>query len=560
MFTGIGVSPGSAVAPVLRLAPPITTSPQDSDRGPASDTAAQLAVLREGFTKAAEALKAEANVRDGEARDVLNVAAQIAGDSALHASAEKHVKAGMPAGHSVTLAAAEFAEMLEKLGGYMAERAADLRGVRDHVVALIKGVAVPGVPQPGHPYVLVAKDLTPADTATLGGSDVVAIVTEEGGPTSHTAILARALGIPAVVAARGASELDDGAEVLVNGASGVVYVNPSAEQRQRALAASAAALVTSGSGCTQDGHPVGLLANIAGPADGVAALEADAEGVGLFRTEFAFLDRSTAPTFDEQKALYTAVLAPFAGKKVVARTLDAGADKPLPFLPLGADENPALGVRGLRTRVRFPELLENQLKALAAAGAESNADLWVMAPMVATFDEVAEFTALARGYGIRTCGAMIEVPSAALRAGDILSEADFVSIGTNDLTQYTLAADRMLGAVAPLLDPWQPALLDLVALTVNASEGKPVGVCGEAAADPLLALVFAGLGVSSLSMAPRAIAGVRTALLGVTFAQCQQTAEAARKARTATEARNAVRDLVPAALLAELGLAQDGLA
>ncbi|MCW4351952.1 phosphoenolpyruvate--protein phosphotransferase [Hoyosella sp. YIM 151337] len=550
MFTGIGVSPGTVIAPALQLAPPVPTSAEDER----ADTAGELTAMRNGFTNAVMQLRAEAGRREGDARDVLEVAAQIADDSALHAAAEKHITEGAPAAHAVTLAAAEFATMLERLGGYMAERAADLRGVRDRVVASIKNVALPGIPQPGYPYVLVAKDLTPADTATLGGSDVAAIVTEEGGPTSHTAILARALGIPAVVAVSGATAISAGTDLLVNGARGVVVADPTEEQRLSATAAEATALLTSGPGQTQDGHRVSLLANIAGPGDSAAAHEADAEGVGLFRTEFAFLDRASAPSFEEQKQLYVDVLAQFPGRKVVARTLDAGADKPLPFLPLGTEENPALGVRGLRTRTRFPALLETQLHALAAAAAETSADLWVMAPMVATTDDAAEFAALARQYGLQTAGAMIEVPSAALRAGDILTEAAFVSIGTNDLTQYTLAADRMLGAVAHLLDPWQPALLDLVALTAAVAEGKPVGVCGEAAADPLLALVFTGLGVSSLSMTPRAIAAVRTALHAVTHEQCQQFAAAARKSRTAAQARSAVRALAPASLLSDVGL------
>lgn len=550
MFTGIGVSPGTVVAPALHLAPCVTTTPRDNK----GDVSTESAKLYAGFGQAAAALKAEAARRQGEARDVLEVAAQIAGDSALHSAAEKHVRAGVPAGHAVTLAAGEFAEMLKALGGYMAERAADLQGVRDHVVAHIMGAPVPGVPRPGHPYVLVARDLTPADTATLGGSDVIGIVTEEGGPTSHTAILARALGIPAVVAAAGVSAIASETDILVNGATGHVVAGPTPQQRLAASASVTAVLLSRGPGRTQDGHPVSLLANIAGPGDARAALDADAEGVGLFRTEFAFLERSTAPSLDEQKNLYTKVLTQFAGKKVVARTLDAGADKPLPFLPMGAEENPALGMRGLRTRARFPELLETQLAALAAAAHDTGADLWVMAPMVATVEEAEQFAALTRSHGIQMPGAMIEIPSAALRAGDILSEVGFVSIGTNDLAQYTLAADRMLGAVAPLLDPWQPALLDLVSAAASAADGKPIGVCGEAAADPLLALVFAGFGVTSLSMAPPAIAFVRTALHGVTLEQCGELAAAARKSRTAQEARSAVRERVPAALLAELGL------
>jgi phosphotransferase system enzyme I (PtsI) len=403
------------------------------------------------------------------------------------------------------------------------------------------------MPSPGHPYVLVARDLSPADTAGLDPDQVLALVAEEGGPTSHTAILARSLGLPAVLRCAGALTIDDGTLVLVDGAAGEVRVGVDrasvaattrAEQARRLRSAGGA-----GAGRTSDGHAVPLLANVGsardltGAAGGVPAVE----GVGLFRTELLYLDRAAPPTVDEQAAAYAEVFAAVGTGTVVVRTLDAGADKPLPFLTARREPNPALGVRGLRVSRRRPEVLGEQLRAIALAAASAAADVRVMAPMVSTPAEAAEFAAACRAAGLRTVGVMIEVPAAALRADALLAEVDFLSIGTNDLSQYAFAADRQCGELAELLDPWQPALLDLIARcgAAGAAAAKPVGVCGEAAADPALAPVLVGLGVTSLSMPARAVPAVRDALAGYTLADCRKLAEAVRTAADPLDARAA---------------------
>jgi phosphotransferase system enzyme I (PtsI) len=278
------------------------------------------------------------------------------------------------------------------------------------------------------------------------------------------------------------------------------------------------------------------LLNI-GDASGAAAVaRVDAEGVGLFRTEFLYLGRQEAPSVDEQVSLYMGVFNLMAGRKIVVRTLDAGADKPLPFLNPDAEPNPALGVRGLRTARRSPAVLTDQLAALALAQQATGALVWVMAPMVATVAETKWFTDFAHEHGLPVAGVMVEVPAAALRASDILGHADFLSIGTNDLAQYTLATDRMAGELADLLDPWQPALLDLIRMTAEAglAAGKSVGVCGEAAASPALAPILVGLGVTSLSMSASAVADVRDALAAVSLAQCRHMAEGALAGRRLT--------------------------
>jgi len=434
-------------------------------------------------------------------------------------------------------------QALQALGGRTAERGADVRDVRDRIVAELLGLDIPGVPLRDEPFVLAAHDLAPADTAALAGGACVALVTEQGGPTSHTAIIARALGLPAVVGVAEASRIPDGAVVLVDGDRGTVEIDPDA---QRIEAAKHAAVIApfDGRGRLADGTPVTLLANVGGASDAEAAAAAGVEGVGLFRTEFCFLDRVDAPTIAEQVTAYRGVLSAFAGRRVVVRTLDAGSDKPLPFANADDEPNPALGVRGLRLARRNPALLDDQLRALAEAASAESARVDVMAPMVATVDEARDFAARARAAGLERAGVMIETPSAAILAAEVLDVVDFVSLGTNDLAQYTLAADRLLGELGDLNDAWQPAVLRLIGMVGSAGRAtdRSVGVCGEAAADPAIAPVLVGLGVTSLSMAPRALGRVAAALAAVTPEQCRAAAEAAAGAATAAEARAVAAD------------------
>jgi phosphoenolpyruvate-protein phosphotransferase (PTS system enzyme I) len=543
-LSGIGVSPGVAAGPVARMAaPPVVPTDATPTGDPEAENQAAMAAMR----SVAATLEERAARAPGEAAGVLSAQAMMAEDPTLASKVGEGVRAGKAAVTAVVEAFEDFRAMLAAAGPYMAERVADLDDLRNRTVATLLGVPMPGVPDPGHPFVLVALDLAPADTATLDAERVRAIVTEEGGPTSHTAILAKSLGIPAVVACRGATAIADGETVLVDGTDGTVVVAPDEAAVQAALDAEeakrAALGAVSGPGRTADDHPVQLLVNIAGDKDLDAAAAADSEGVGLFRTEFLFLDRPDAPTREEQQSVYQRVFDAFPGRKVVVRTLDAGADKPLEFVTVPDEPNPALGVRGLRTSRRTPELLEDQLAAVAAAAGASQAQVWVMAPMVSTSAEAAAFAEQVHGHGLPTGGVMVEVPAAAIRARHVAAACDFMSIGTNDLSQYTYAADRMAGELADLLDAWQPALLDLVRSTAEAGKaiGKPVGVCGEAASDPLLALVFVGLGVTSLSMAPVSIPAVRAALATHTLAECRGLATLALDAEDGRAARAAVR-------------------
>ena len=542
---GVGIGRGVAQGPVVRMAEALP-APEKTPSTVGTD--AERSRAREAVAAVAAELQQRAETAGGSAQEVLEAQAMIAEDPTLQDEVDARIDDGSTAEWAVHDAFAGFRATLEAVGGYLGERAADLDDIAQRVLAHLRGVDAPGVPDPGHPFVLVARDLAPADTALLNLEQVLALVTTDGGPTSHTAILAREKGIVAIVGATDAAALETGATVIVDAAAGAVTTDPTTEQLERASLRAAArddaesAPLTPGA--LADGTAVALLANLGKPADAADAVARGAEGVGLFRTEFLFLSSAQAPTVAQQRESYRELLAAFPGKKVVVRMLDAGADKPLAFLNDAHEENPALGLRGLRSLRASEDILREQLTALAEADAETEADLWVMAPMVATVEETKYFTALAKEYGIKTAGVMVEIPASALLADRVLAHTDFASIGTNDLTQYTMAADRMLGSVAGFQDPWHPAVLRLVGEVGAAGSraGKPVGICGEAAADPLLAIVLVGLGATSLSMASAALADVRLALSERTLDEARSLAEIALAADDAAGARTAVAD------------------
>ncbi|MFT4110224.1 phosphoenolpyruvate--protein phosphotransferase [Propionicimonas sp.] len=542
-FHGIGVSAGTAVGPLVVVTPP---PKPPADEPATTDADAAAATVHGVLEDVAKGLEERAAVANDHARPILEAGVMMARDPGLAAGIDTQLQAGKGPATAVTDAVEEICAMFTALGGYMAERVTDLRDVRDRAVARLLGQPEPGVPSLSVPSILAAHDLAPAETATLTTETCLGIITEAGGPTSHTAILASQLGIPAVVQAAGILKVPFGTTVAIDGGVGEITVNPTdqevalLEERKRRRAAALAG--GTGNGATKDGYPVALLANIGTAADAHKAAAQAVEGVGLFRTEFLFLDRDTMPTLEEQTATYTEVFTAFGDRRIVVRTLDAGADKPLKFADLGPEENPALGRRGIRLGMIRTDVLDTQLEALAAAYRATRADVRVMAPMIATQAEAMWFADRVRGLGLPKVGIMIEVPAAAIRSKGILYHVDFASLGTNDLSQYTMAADRMQGELAPLLDPWEPALLDVVALACEGGQlmGKPIGVCGEAGGDPALALVLAGLGVSSLSMAPGKVPAVRTALGLHTLTQCQQMAAAARAGTNATDAKTAV--------------------
>ncbi|MFR0569779.1 phosphoenolpyruvate--protein phosphotransferase [Bifidobacterium apri] len=538
VITGVGIGRGVAVGPVIRMAAPLP-EPTDAPRNESVSADAEI----NRAMKALNVVNADLNRRAEEAANgdeatkkaapILQAIAMFASDPSLAESIKNLITGGKTAERAVLEGFGQVEEMFKAIGGYQAERAADLHDVGQRVIANLMGLPAPGVPQSDTPFVLVAEDLSPADTAALDLNKTLAIVTSQGGPTSHTAILARARGIVAVVSAQGADDIKDGQTVVVNAAKSTVIVDPSeaeiAEAHEAKANAAKAKELRGKPGQTKDGHLIPLLANVGKPEDADPALEYGAEGVGLFRTEFLFLGNEEPPSVEEQTEAYAKLLSRFSGKKVVIRMLDAGADKPLPFLTPEDEPNPALGLRGLRTLRVHKQVLEDQLEAIARADAQTNADLWVMVPMVADQWEAEYFVKLGKSKGLKKVGVMAEVPSIALMADKVAQVADFVSIGTNDLTQYTLAADRTLGSVAHYQTAWHPAVLRAIKLIADAgnANGMPVGVCGEAAADPDLAVVLAGIGVNSLSMTPVALDDVRAQLASVTFEEAKAKAAAA---------------------------------
>ena len=546
---GTGVVAGFVYAPTAWIRPAPVPPPVSGNLAE-EDRPAEVERFKAAAETVAGRFTDRASAATGVATEVLGATAALARDRGWLRAATKLINAGARAETATTEAIEQFVTQFEKLGGLMAERTTDLRDIRNRVLAELMGLPEPGVPRPDSPVILCADDLAPADTAGLDPSLVLALVTRLGGPTSHTAIIARQLGIPCVVAAATLGDVAEGQMLLVDGTSGILTVSPDPVEARRLVAESAALAAEiaawRGPARTSDGVAVQLLANV---QDGAAARRAsagEAEGVGLFRTELCFLTARTEPSVDEQARIYGEVFAAFPGSKVVVRTLDAGSDKPVPFANHEHEENPALGVRGIRLGWTNAGIVERQLDAIAQAAEDTGAtDPWVMAPMVATVDEAYEFAELCRARNLKP-GIMVEIPAAALLADQFLAEVDFFSIGTNDLTQYAMAADRMSSRLATLTDPWQPAVLRLIQLAADAGgrAGKPVGVCGEAAADPLLACVLIGLGISSLSMAVTAIPTVGVQLGKVTLEQCREAAAQVASARNARDARELARRLL----------------
>ncbi|HEX9616752.1 MAG TPA: phosphoenolpyruvate--protein phosphotransferase [Anaerolineales bacterium] len=434
----------------------------------------------------------------------------------------------------------------------LSARAADLHDVGYRVLRIMMGAEEQSYLLPEHPVIVVARDMSPSDTASLDRERVLGFCTAAGGPTSHTAIIARALSLPAVVSAgAGVLDLADETVVILNGVEGTLVVDPPAEavrqaeetslrwQQQRSEARKSAAEPA----LTRDGKRVEVVANIGGLKDARQAISMGAEGVGLLRTEFLFLDRTEAPSETEQFEVYRDIAQAMQGLPVIVRTLDIGGDKPLPYVVVPHEENPFLGERGIRLCLARPDLFRQQLRAILRASAFGT--LRIMFPMVADLAEWCEARALVDEIRVELnapapeMGIMIEVPSAALMADAFAREVDFFSIGTNDLTQYTLAMDRMHPTLAGKSDGLHPAVLRLIATTVQAAhkEGKWVGVCGELGADAQAVPILVGLGVDELSVSVPAVPTVKAQIRTLDFGEAQSLAEQALRCATAPEVR-----------------------
>jgi phosphocarrier protein FPr len=434
----------------------------------------------------------------------------------------------------------------------VAGRAADLHDVGQRVLRLLASTEHSEPSLPDEPVILVADDLTPSDTAKLDPKRILGIVTVKGGPTSHTAIIARSLDIPAIVGAGPAVfELTGGITCILDGTSGSLYTEPSAAELESARVfqhdiqhqREEEYFERYQPALTTDGHRIEVVANIGKASEAAAAVDAGAEGVGLLRTEFLFLERDTPPSEDEQFEAYSEMTRALNGLPLIIRTLDIGGDKVVPYLNLPHEENPFLGVRGIRLCLRKPELFLPQLRAIYRASVTG--PVKIMFPMIATLEdlraakEVAEQVRAELGVPPVEIGIMIEVPSAVTMAAELARECDFFSIGTNDLTQYVLAMDRMHAALAKQVDGLHPAVLRLIDQTVRGAQsaGKWVGVCGGVAGDPRGAVILTGLGVSELSMSIPSIAAVKAHLRGISRTSAQAFAKRALACKTAEEVR-----------------------
>ncbi|MFU8840191.1 MAG: phosphoenolpyruvate--protein phosphotransferase [Nitriliruptoraceae bacterium] len=567
-LAGRAAAPGAAVAPVFVLETDVGHSPiPERRRGSA---AAEVARLRSALEAAGEqleelAVKVAEEAGEDEA-EIFEAHAEFAADPELLTLATEAIEDGASAERASTSAFGTFRDLLSASSSeYLAARAADLDDVRDRVIAILQGrtmlVSVPKVRS-----VIVARELTPSQTASLPMALIAGLVTETGSATSHAAILARSLGIPAIVGCEGVlAAVADGTTVAVDGRSGELFIDPDEalcaditgrmereEARQRELEA-----IRDEEGRTADGHRVELAANLGSPDDLAPALAAGAEGSGLVRTEFLFQDRRTEPDVDDQVGFYVQVLEAFPGRRVVFRTMDVGADKPLAFVDRDAEENPALGLRGIRLHLARPELFRTQLRALLRArAAVTDRDagrMAIMFPLVAKLSELtaarAHLDAVAAEEGIDLdeleVGIMIEVPSAALGAARLAEHVDFFSIGTNDLLQYTFAVDRLHGGVADIADPFEPDVLQLIGDVIAAGHdgGAWVGICGEAASEPLIAAALVGLGADELSMTRVAIPEVKDTLRNLTLAQCRTAVQQAlADSQDADEVRRALTE------------------
>ncbi|WP_323174642.1 phosphoenolpyruvate--protein phosphotransferase [Natrialba sp. PRR66] len=551
-LTGTGATPRAAVGTVVWY-------DRDSDLGDPDETSVDPQTELERFEDAREAARAELEAerertaeRVGEQEaGVFDAHLQFLDDPQIESGVASAVENDLPAEHAVKRAFADPIEQFQDMDGRMAERADDLRDVRDRLIRLLTGSERVDLGDLPEGAVVLAERLTPSDTAQLDPDRVAGFATVTGGRTSHAAIFARSLALPAVVGIGDElREVEEDATVVVDGETGELCLDPTDERREEAAAASEVDVRTDPVS-TADGRSIEVAANVGQPAelDGVRAQGAD--GIGLYRTEFLFLDRQSPPDEDEQYEAYTTALDTFPDGRVIVRTLDIGGDKPIPYLDLPDEENPFLGERGIRRSLDSDtELFETQLRALLRAAADGDGDLAVMFPLVATVDELdaaletvnavaTQLDAENVAHAVPELGVMIETPSAVFAAPELAARVDFLSVGTNDLTQYTMAAARGNENVEALRDPTQPAVLRAIARTVEAAHENDawVGMCGEMAGDPDLTELLVGLGFDELSMSAVTVPDVKAAVQSIHTDEASAHAARALDAATGEQIR-----------------------
>ena len=551
-LTGVSASPGIAIGPVYQFQ---TTHilVEDKPQDPESEKLAlkrAIAAANEQITDIYDQVSKQSG--KGQAA-IFRAHLALLNDAEIFQEVSTHVETGHSAAwgwhHAIERRSMELKQIENER---LAERAADLHDIGQRVLRLLAG-AEHGAPRlPDHAVILVADDLTPSDTAQLDPKRILGLCTASGGPTAHTAIIARSLDIPCVVGAGAAVlEVDSERTCILDGSAGKLYIESNAEDVESAkrfqvdLASrrNEEYATRYEPAVFTDGHRVEVVGNIGKAAEATAAVEAGAEGIGLMRTEFLFLERDTPPSEDEQYEAYSEMTRALNGLPLILRTLDIGGDKIASYISLAKEENPFLGVRGIRLCLRQPGIFLPQLRAIYRAS--TTGPIKIMFPMISTLEDLHEAKQVAEqvrqelGVPPVEIGIMVEVPSTVLMAAEFAKHVDFFSVGTNDLTQYTLAMDRMHAALAKNVDGLHPAILRMIDMTVRAAKGagKWVGVCGGVAGDPLGAAILSGLGVAELSMSLPSIAAVKSSLRKIKLADAEKLARRALACSTAAEVR-----------------------
>ena len=535
---GIAASGGIAIAKAFRLEHPDL----QTEKVTVADTEAESARLDRAIAASREELEtirkhASEQLSESEA-EIFSAHLLVLDDPELIGPVKDKIRSEkVNAEHALKITADGFVTLFESMdNAYMKERAADVRDVTQRILAHLLGVTLQSPAMIREQTVIIAEDLTPSDTVQLNPEYILGFVTDIGGRTSHSAILARTLEIPAVVGCRSAmAQIENSMTVIVDGTAGEVIVSPSdatlkAYEEKRRLYAEEQAQLTQlvhEPTRSKDGHQVELAGNIGSPADVAKVLENGGEGIGLFRTEFLYMSRDQLPTEDEQYEAYKSVLEQMEGRPTVVRTLDIGGDKELPYLDLPVEANPFLGIRAIRLCLQEEDMFRVQLRALLRASVHGH--LKIMFPMIATLDEFRRAKAICldekeqlakAGVPVSDrieIGMMVEIPSAALMADQFAKEVDFFSIGTNDLIQYTMAADRMNEQLSYLYQPFSPAVLRLIKMVIDAAhrEGKHAGMCGEMAGDEAAIPVLLGMGLDEFSMSASSILKARAKIAGL---------------------------------------------
>ncbi len=561
-IAGVAAAPGLAIGQAVRLDAFDMPLPERGAGAQAERAAlldAQAAVRADIQRGIDEALRRGATAES----DIFAAHLALLDDPELLAAAGRGIDAGLSAGLAARQSIRAQCEVLAGLGNQLlAERVADLKDIERQLLRALYGDAG-SAPELFDASILVADDLAPSELTRLPRGKVAGIVTAAGGASGHVAILARAMGIPALVACGPAAlTLRHGQQLILDARAGLANPQPDAAElaaaraqieqlaaRLRSMQASASAPAI-----TQDGVAIEVAVNIANADDAREGVAHGADAVGLLRTEFLFIDRRDAPTEAEQTAAYQAVLDALDGRNAIIRTLDVGGDKDVPYLQLPPEPNPALGLRGIRAGFAYPEMLDTQLRALLAV--KPLARLRILVPMIADVGELIRLRERIEQLAVEMqlaerpqLGVMVEVPSAALLADQLAKHADFLSIGSNDLTQYTLAMDRCNATLAARIDSLHPGLLRLIAIAVEGAKrhGKWVGVCGAMASDPQAVPVLLGLGVAELSVSPRLVPEVKSLVRGLSQRQCQSEAERLLGLSSAQEVRGRIVELWPAA-------------